>query len=402
MSTIRFIHAADLHLDSPFKGMTELPMNQLKILRESTFTAFENLIDYVLQSNPDFLLIVGDIYDGENRSLRAQSKFQEGMKKLYEVDIPVILSYGNHDHLGGRWTRFELPSNVHIFNEDVGEKKLTIRGQDISIYGFSYKERHVREAMIEYFPVAENHDAIHIGMLHGSLAGDESHAVYAPFRKEDLLEKHYNYWALGHIHLRQQLHTEPPIVYPGNIQGRHRNERGVKGFYEVELSKESEVLEFIPASALIFESIDVSCKNIRHANEWLDICTQAIDSFRVIHGQGILELVMVDVDEETASLFNQSTNKEWLEVLREVVEEGQPFIWIQMIALTSQSELEAIAGTFQETVLDVINDWTQDEWKLLLKDVYQHPQTVKYLEILTKDDIQSIKNEAVSILRAEN
>lgn len=402
MSVIRFIHAADLHLDSPFKGMTELPMDQLTNLRASTFTAFESLINYALQSTPDFVLIVGDIYDGENRSLRAQLKFQEGMEKLNDAAIPVVISYGNHDHLGGRWTRFDLPNNVHIFNEDVGEKLLNIRGQDVLIYGFSYKERHVREAMIEHFPVAENLDAIHIGMLHGSLAGDESHAVYAPFRKEELLAKHYNYWALGHIHLRQHLHEEPPIVYPGNLQGRHRNERGVKGFYEVELSKEGGTLEFIPASALVFERINISCAGIRHANEWLEACVEALDSFRVVHGAGIVELTMIDVDKETALLFGQSTNEEWLEVLREVIGEGVPFIWVQMILLTPQRGLEAVTGTLQQTVLNVMDDWTEDEWKLLLKDVYQHNRSVKYLDILTKEDILDMKNEAVSILRAEN
>lgn len=402
MSIIRFIHTADLHLDSPFKGMTELPMDQLKNLRASTFIAFERLINYALQSSPDFVLIVGDIYDGENRSLRAQLKFQEGMKKLHAAAIPVVISYGNHDHLGGRWTRFDLPSNVHIFDEEVGEKKLKIRGRDVSIYGFSYKERHVREAMIEHFPKAKNHDAIHIGMLHGSLAGDESHAVYAPFRKEELLAKHYNYWALGHIHLRQYLHKEPPIVYPGNLQGRHKNERGVKGFYEVELSKEGGSLEFIPASALVFERINISCRGIRHANEWLEVCFEALESFRAVHGAGIVELTMIDVDKETAFLFDQSTNEEWLEVLREVVGEGESFIWVQNVLLTSERELEVVTGTLQQTVLGVMDNWTEEEWKLLLKDVYQHTRSVKYLDILTKNDVQDIKNEAVSILKNEN
>ena len=401
MSTIRFIHAADSHLDSPFKGMTELPMDQLTNLRASTFTAFERLIEHALQSIPDFVLIVGDIYDGENRSLRAQLKFQEGMEKLNAAAIPVVISYGNHDHLGGRWTRFDLPSNVHIFQEDVGEKQLNIRGQDVSIYGFSYKERHIREAMIEHFPMADNHDAIHIGMLHGSLAGDESHAVYAPFRKEELLAKHYNYWALGHIHLRQHLHEEPPIVYPGNLQGRHRNESGIKGFYEVELSNEGESLKFIPASALVFERITISCVGIRHANEWLEACVEALDSFRAERGAGIVELTMVDVDKETAFLFSQSTNEEWLEVLREVVGEGEPFIWVQMILLTPEREPGAVSGALQQTVLGVIDGWSEEEWKLLLNDVYQHARSVKYLDVLTEDDIQDVKNEAVSILIAE-
>ena len=402
MSTIRFIHAADLHLDSPFKGMTELPMDQLTNLRASTFTAFERLIEHALRSNPDFVLIVGDIYDGENRSLLAQLKFQNGMEKLHAAAIPVVISYGNHDHLGGKWTRFDLPSNVHIFHEDVGEKQLSIRGQEVSIYGFSYKERHIREAMIEHFPMAKNRESFHIGMLHGSLAGDETHAVYAPFRKEELLAKNYNYWALGHIHLRQHLHAEPPIVYSGNLQGRHRKERGVKGFYEVELSKAGALLEFIPASALVFERLTISCVGIRHANEWLEVCVEALDSFRAERGAGIVELTMVDVDKETAFLFGQSTNEEWLQVLREVVGEGEPFIWVQMILLTPQRELAAVSGTLQQTVLGVMDGWAEDEWKLLLNDVYQHTRSVKYLDILTEDAIQDVKNEAVSILTAEN
>ena len=401
MSTIRFIHAADLHLDSPFKGMTGLPADQLANLRASTFIAFERLIDYALKSNPDFILLPGDIYDGENRSLRAQLKFQDGMEKLKIADIPVFISYGNHDHLGGRWTRFDLPSNVHVFKEDVEESRLNIRGQDVSIYGFSYKERHIREAMIGHFPKANDQDAYHIGMLHGSLAGDETHAVYAPFSKEELLSKHYNYWALGHIHLRQHLHPEPPIVYPGNLQGRHRNERGVKGFYEVELSKAGASLEFIPASALVFDRLTISCAGIQHANEWLEACLEALELFRAEHGAGIVELTMVDVDKDAAFLFSQSTNEEWLEVLREVAQEGEPFIWVQTISLTQQGGLRPITGTLQQSVLAMLDGWTEDDWKVILNDVYQHTRSVKYLDRLTEDDIQGVKNDAVSILTAE-
>ena len=401
MSTIRFIHAADLHLDSPFKGMTELPMDQLTNLRASTFTAFERLIEHALQSTPDFVLIVGDIYDGENRSLRAQLKFQEGMEKLHEANIPVVISYGNHDHLGGRWTRFDLPPNVHVFSESVGKKQLNIRGQDVFIYGFSYKERHIREAMIEHYPVADNHDVFHIGTLHGSLAGDESHAVYAPFKKEELLAKHYNYWALGHIHLRQHLHAEPPIVYPGNIQGRHKNERGVKGFYEVELSKAGALLEFVPASALIFERLTISCEGIRHANEWLIACTEALDSFGAEQGAAIVELTMIDVDEETASLIGQSTNEEWLGVLREAVGEGEPFIWVQSILLTQQGAAGTVSSALQQSVLGMMDEWTEEEWKGILNDVYQHTASVKYLDLLTANAIDDVKSEAVSIFAAE-
>ena len=189
MSTIRFIHAADLHLDSPFKGMTGLPVDRLRQFRDSTFTAFANLIDHALETKPDFVIIVGDIYDGEDRSLRAQLKFQEGMKKLDEAGIPVFISYGNHDHLSGRWTRFELPSNVHVFNGEVGQAELNVRGQEVVIHGFSYKESHIRRVDDCKFSSGGEREAFHIGMLHGSFAGDDTHAVYAPFTKEELLAK---------------------------------------------------------------------------------------------------------------------------------------------------------------------------------------------------------------------
>ncbi|MFJ7935493.1 exonuclease SbcCD subunit D [Sporosarcina sp. NPDC096371] len=401
MSTIRFIHTADLHLDSPFKGMTGLPMDRLNRLRESTFVAFANLIEHACQSKPDFVLIAGDIYEGEDRSLRAQMKFHEGMEQLNAAGIPVFISHGNHDHLAGRWTRFELPPNVHVFGESVEEAHLNVNGQAISIYGFSYKERHIRERMVDSYPVAQDHDALHIGMLHGSLAGDETHAVYAPFTKSELLAKQYDYWALGHIHLRQQLHEQPPIVYPGNLQGRHRNERGLKGFYEVELSTVGASLQFIPASALVFERVEVSCAGIRHANEWLAACTEELESFKAQHGSGIVEVSMVDIDDGAAELFSQSTEQEWLDVLRDMVGDSEAFVWVQKLSFARQTTLLATSGALAHSVIGMIEGWQEDEWKDVLKELYQHGQGIKYLDVLMEEDIQDIKTRTIKLVAAE-
>jgi DNA repair protein SbcD/Mre11 len=401
LSTIRFLHAADLHLDSPFKGMTGMQVDQLVSLRNSTFKAFERLVKHALYSKPDFVLIVGDIYDGEDRSLRAQLKFQEGMKKLGDADIPVVISYGNHDHLGGRWTRFELPPNVHVFSEKVDKVELNIRGEQVNVYGFSYHERHVRESMIANYPIAENGTSFHIGMLHGSLAGDETHAVYAPFTKEELLQKHYDYWALGHIHLRQQLHSDPLIVYPGNLQGRHRNERGVKGFYEVNLSKTEASLNFIPTSEIVFERIDISCTGIRHANEWIEICKDSIDSFKEKHRSGIIiDLTMTDVDHETVAMFKKTPVEEWLDVLREVTLDLESFVWVQSISFEKAHAVTS-TGVLEQSVFSMINGWNEDEWKEILNDVYQHTRGVKYLPILSEDDILEVKEKAKTIMANE-
>jgi len=401
LSTIRFIHAADLHLDSPFKGMKGLPYKRLKELRESTFKAFNNFIEYTLQAKPDFVLIVGDIYDGEDRSLRAQMKFQEGMEKLNVAGIEVYLSYGNHDHLGGRWTRFELPPNVHVFSGDVETIHSTFNGNEVQITGFSYSERHIRNRVVQQYPIANNPSNFHIGMLHGSIEGNETHAVYAPFTKNDLLSKNFDYWALGHIHVRQNLHEDPPIVYSGNLQGRHRNEQGIKGFYDVELSKSSAELKFVPASALVFDQLQISCIGICHANEWIERCVEEIDAFKAQYGAGIVELSMVEIDSEAAGLFGQSPDEEWLELLREVVENSKLFVWIHSISFTDKASVSLITDVLSLSVLDRINHWTEDEWKIILKDVYQHARGVRYLDVLREDEISTIKTGVARIMATE-
>jgi DNA repair protein SbcD/Mre11 len=401
LSTIRFIHTADLHLDSPFKGMTGLPIDRLNSLRESTFAAFNKLIEHAVKTKPDFILIAGDVYDGEDRSLRTQMKFREGMRKLDEEGIPVFISHGNHDHLAGRWTRFDLPPNVHVFNENVEAIKLSVNGRDVVIYGFSYKERHIRDKVIDRYPIAEDHDAFHIGMLHGSLAGDETHAVYAPFTKSELLAKQYDYWALGHIHLRQLLHEEPSIVYPGNLQGRHRNERGTKGFYEVELSKTGTLLHFVQASAIVFDRLEVSCGGMSHANEWLTACMEVLESFKSQNGAGMVELSMINVDSVAANLFNQSPEEEWLEVLRDFVGPSEPFVWVQKITIASQLNVSMASSALVQSVAGMMEDWTSGDWKDILRDVYQHARGIKYLDVLTEDEIIEVKDGATALLAAE-
>ncbi|MCG3088674.1 metallophosphoesterase family protein [Sporosarcina cyprini] len=400
MSTIRFIHTADLHLGSPFKGMTDLPPSRLEALRNSTIRAFQRLIDYALASKPDFVLIVGDLYDGEDRNLRAQLKFQEGMEQLHGAGIPVLLSHGNHDHLGGTWTRVALPPNVHVFGDTVETVTFQVNGEDVFIHGFSYKERHVRTPMIRDYPKAAG-NSLTIGMLHGSVAGDATHAVYAPFTKEELLEKQYDYWALGHIHLRQQLQEEPAIIYPGNIQGRHRNEKGMKGFYEVELSKSETVLRFVPTSEILFERVEVNCSGLRHANEWIQRCDEALETGETKRGR-IVELVLTEVDAEAAVLFSQAPDSEWLEILREHLEENEPFVWIRCLELERRSSgILAAPNLMVDSIVSTMEDWSMDDWRSTLQEVYQHVRMGKYLGVLDETDVSRIKVDAEQLIEKE-
>ena len=397
---IRFLHTADLHLDSPFKGITDMPISRLTELRESTFAAYENLIQYAEKSVPDFVLIAGDIYDGEDRSLRAQMRFVKGLERLQQAGIPVFMSYGNHDHLGGKWTRFQLPGNVTVFGPEVETAELTIRGQRVRIHGFSYKERHIKEAMIGHYPNAVRDSGIvDIGMLHGSIAGEESHAVYAPFTREALLEKGYHYWALGHIHKRQVLHNEPPIVYPGNLQGRHRNERGVKGFYEVELEGNEATLKFVPASVLVFDEIEMDCTEMSHANEWLTACQNAATEVMERTGACILSVRNIKMSPEASHLFSGSSNEEWLEVLRESADRGIWFSGLQFEA--SQKSALLPDSPLVRSVKEQIDSWDDEDWKQALQDVYQHARSGPYLSALTAEMKKELSDEAGKLITNE-
>ncbi|HCF53736.1 MAG TPA: DNA repair exonuclease, partial [Bacillus sp. (in: Bacteria)] len=231
MKQVKFIHAADLHLDSPFKGM-EMNVGQSvwERMKQSTFESFERIVDKAIQERVDFVLLAGDLYDAETRSLRAQVFVREQMKRLSQYDIPVFIIHGNHDHLGGSWAAIEFSENVHVFTEPYVEEKSFYKNGELlaSIYGFSYLQQAVTDNMTAQY--TKMSDApFHIGMLHGSVEGDAEHNRYAPFQIRELKEKQFDYWALGHIHKREILSEEPYIIYPGNIQGRHRKETGEKG-----------------------------------------------------------------------------------------------------------------------------------------------------------------------------
>lgn len=381
MESIRFIHTADLHLGSPFIGMKGLRKEQWKKLKDSTLDAFDRLVQYALDEKPDFMLIVGDIYDGEDRSIRAQARFQQGMQLLAEQGIPVIISYGNHDHLSGNWTRFELPKNVHAFDESVSQFKLETEGGPVIFTGFSYGKRHVSESMVEQYPPAQGTDAYHIGMLHGSLEGDATHAVYAPFKKEQLLSKHYDYWALGHIHKRQELYREPSIIYPGNIQGRHRKESGTKGFYDVTLSKRETSLAFIPTSVVQFNQVAISMEGIFHMNELIDACRKELSLVGEAAGTAIVDLMFTEMDAESFQLLTEIPENELLETLQESMDALDHFIWIQGIQL-QQAINETEPSPLAATLVQTIEGWSTEEWKVVLKDLYRHPKSSRFLEPL--------------------
>src|SRR5690625_2514852 len=231
---ISFIHVADLHLDSPFQGLSHMPEHIFKEVRESTFVALDRLVRNAIHLQVDFVLIVGDLFDNERQSLKAQIRLRKAFEELEKHHINVYLSYGNHDHINGNIHSVTYPDNVYIFpSEQVSTFTYQKNGIPmVELHGFSYENRAVLTNKTAEYQANQQNALFHIALLHGSLQSNTEHDTYAPFQLSELVHSDFDYWALGHIHQRSILKEDPPIVYSGNTQGRHRKETNKTAEYQ--------------------------------------------------------------------------------------------------------------------------------------------------------------------------
>lgn len=223
----KFIHTADIHLDSPLLGLERYEGAPVEEVRGATRRAFQNLVDLALEEQVDFVLISGDLYDGDWRDYNTGLFFTTQGARLREAGIRVFLVRGNHD-AASQITRFlRLPANIKDFSTRQPE---TLRLEDlgVALHGQGFPTPGVREDLSRSYPEPLP-GYFNIGLLHTCATGREGHAPYAPCNINYLINKGYDYWALGHVHAREVLKEDPWIIFPGNIQGRHIREEGNKG-----------------------------------------------------------------------------------------------------------------------------------------------------------------------------
>jgi len=224
---MRFLHAADIHLDSPLQGIERYEDAPLDMIRGASRKALQNLVGLAVDEEVDFVLIAGDLYDGTWKDYRTGLFFVRQMARLKEEGIRVFLVTGNHDAQSRITKALSLPDNVTKFPEKHPKTEI-LEDLGVAIHGQGYADREVTENLASTFPPAEA-GLFNIGLLHTSLDGRERHAPYAPCTLDDLSSKGYSYWALGHVHKRETVSESPFIVFPGCLQGRHIRENGPKG-----------------------------------------------------------------------------------------------------------------------------------------------------------------------------
>jgi DNA repair exonuclease SbcCD nuclease subunit len=224
---MRFIHASDLHIDSPLRGLDRYDGAPVARLRTATRGALERLVDRALSERVDFVLLAGDIYDRDWQDFHTGLFFREQMVRLGRAGVRVFIVQGNHDAQGVISRQLILPANVNVFSSRAAQT-FRIEELSVAIHGRSFPDRTVDEDLAPSYPTPVP-GCFNIGMLHTSLTGRAGHDPYAPTDLATLVAKGYDYWALGHVHAREVISEVPRIVFPGNLQGRHANETGPKG-----------------------------------------------------------------------------------------------------------------------------------------------------------------------------
>ena len=224
---MRFLHASDLHIDSPLRGLDRYEGAPVARLRTATRAALERLVDMAIAERVDFTLFAGDIYDRDWQDFHTGLFFREQMVRLGRADIRVFIVQGNHDAQGVITRQLILPPNVTVFSSRTAQT-FRIEELSVAIHGRSFPDRAVDEDLVPSYPAPVS-GFFNIGILHTSLTGRAGHDIYAPTDLATLVAKGYDYWALGHVHAREVVSETPRIIFPGNLQGRHANETGAKG-----------------------------------------------------------------------------------------------------------------------------------------------------------------------------
>lgn len=334
MKPFKFIHAADLHLDSPFKGLTDIPHFVKEELIQSSFTAFSRLIDMAIDEQVSFIVISGDLFDAEQRSLQAQLFLYRQFERLKEHRISVYIIHGNHDPLSKKQQLFEFGDHVHIFSAEEVTALPAYKDNEVIayIYGISYGEKAVYENLAKrYFK--NSAQAYHIAMYHGTVGATADHEPYAPCSLQDLVSLQYDYVALGHIHKTSILNVDPPIVYAGNIQGRHRKEDGERGCYLVHVNANKQAqLQYIPLAPITWLTVEIDCAAIEIEQQLIQAIQQEVNTgCNNINQSYIVTVQLYGVTELHQHLSLPSFQLDLLEAVRSLFPQTKYWIYINRL-----------------------------------------------------------------------
>lgn len=279
MTSFRFLHAADIHLDSPLRGLSRYEGIPMDDIRSATRAAFDNLVQCAIDEAVDFVVIAGDLFDGDWRDMNTGLYFARAMGLLDRAGIPAFILAGNHDAASVISRTIPWPRNVRQFGSKRAETHY-LPELSVAVHGQSFATQAVTDNLVIGYPPAGEH-LFNIGVLHTALAGRRGHADYAPCSPNDLKAKLYDYWALGHVHAFEIVSTDPHIVFPGNLQGRKISETGAKGAVIVTVTdREVTAVDRVELDVIRWAHLEVDCSGIADS----DVCDLIQTELGRLHG----------------------------------------------------------------------------------------------------------------------
>lgn len=334
----KFIHAADIHLDSPLHGLERYEGAPVAAIRNATREALQNLVQLALDEEAAFLLISGDLYDGDWKDYNTGLFFIKQMSRLREAGVKVFITAGNHDAASQITRSLRPPENVHVFSAKRPETKL-LENPSAAIHGRSFPVRAVMEDLSAAYPPAVP-GRYNIGMLHTCLDGREGYEPYAPCSLAGLLDKRYDYWALGHVHTFEVLHENPWIVFPGNIQGRNIRETGPKGCLLATVDESGSArIELRTLDVLRWSLVEVDVSGVANPEEIIERTAPAVRA-EASKCEGRMLAVRVHVHGTSPAHADLSANPErWVNDVRAcALDCGN--VWVEKVRFQTSSPLK--------------------------------------------------------------
>ena len=340
---MKFVHAADIHLDSPLRGLEAYEGAPVDEIRGATRRAVENLVELCLGEAADLLIIAGDLYDGDWRDYNTGRFFLRQVGRLTREGVRVVWVRGNHDAASTITRRLSLPEGAFEFRTRSPETHV-IESLGVALHGQSYPKREVLEDLAARYP--EPHGGLfNIGVLHTALDGRVGHDAYAPCGVERLVSRGYDYWALGHVHAREIVHEEPWIVFPGNLQGRHARETGAKGATVVRVddgvasTPEHHVLDVV---RWCDRAVDVS--DAATADDVVGRVAEALRAAVDDAGDRLVAARIRLVGETPVDPILRRDRERWLQEIRLCADELAGQVWIERLQLETQAERASDRG----------------------------------------------------------
>ena len=344
---MRFIHAADIHLDSPLKGLAAYPDAPAHLLRSATRDAFDNLITEAVTEQVDFMVIAGDLYDGSWKDFNTGIHFAGQMGRLHAAGIPVYLLLGNHDAESEMTRKLVLPPNVHLF-PSTKAATFEIPALRVALHGRSFREAATTDNLAVHYPDPMA-GWLNIGVLHTALEGNNAHANYAPCSVAELQARGYQYWALGHVHEHRVWQGATTIAFPGNLQGRHIRETGPRGALMVTATgTEIDTVERLIVDVLRWHAlqVDVSARQdmadvARSVGQAMADLMQQLGDDRPV----ALRITVHGASPAHGQLFGLEAQLR-AEVLAQAAALGQDRIWVEKVRVetTPHDSADALAA----------------------------------------------------------